>query len=674
MNINRSNDLIGFKRDTYNDIEKHGIGPCITEHIPDNLHHGNHTKAIIGQINECDFYFGFENSITKKQMDNLSIKKNNSDSHSNPNCLSTDGDGAKQLFSCAKCVIIYNIIDGQKLHEKTMYMDKFFKELNNNPNENFEKIFTNNTQGMTFDMNDKKSYKKSYLSSFCECEGKFVEEIKKKFGKFPPFGYIIEFENRKLNKEWDDYTKKCFEQQKNIIKKFITFLNDDCPEIQQKSCLTTYDLYRIKLESKDKYNISLIPKCDPTKFEHRRGCLTIKFYIKDGKGYYIIVGDDKKRKYRRDIKKSQPDKTVTEKYKNEELSDFNNKIDIYYITNKNYDKKTDRKNLGGWMFLNSNDKQKILVNTEAINTKFIHKKYSKDGDDLIKSLRIVATLSNSNLWKGDGRKSLSTFSTDLEKLIKYFFEKIWLENREVYRRLPPSRPWKGTGDIYTHKDIPNITLLMDNCEKNLKRSSQAKNKTGTKSKKTKIIKQIKNIKLTKKDYNTNTVIEQMTKKTITDIPEIITEIKEEINEEIKSSDIKRNNFRKSQKDAAWDRQKGVCNNPHCKIKLLRSATNVDHKDGKRGNNNLKNCHYLCIPCHNIKTRKECELSTNNKVFEYSMMELDLHWRNKHINDIKNLMDSKPELTEQEEQYKIEIIKQWYHTLVKNKTNNQTLMK
>ena len=109
MNVNCSNTVIKFKRDTYNDIEKYGIGPCITEHIPDNLHHGNHTKAVIGQINPSDFYFGYENNITKTQMDNLSIKASHSESHNNPTCLSTDGDGVKQLFSCAKVVIIYNI-------------------------------------------------------------------------------------------------------------------------------------------------------------------------------------------------------------------------------------------------------------------------------------------------------------------------------------------------------------------------------------------------------------------------------------------------------------------------------------------------------------------------------------------------------------------------------------
>ena len=56
MDINRSEQLKAFKRNTYNDIHTYGIGPIITEHIPDNLFHGKHTIAILGQISPASFY------------------------------------------------------------------------------------------------------------------------------------------------------------------------------------------------------------------------------------------------------------------------------------------------------------------------------------------------------------------------------------------------------------------------------------------------------------------------------------------------------------------------------------------------------------------------------------------------------------------------------------------
>lgn len=130
----------------------------------------------------------------------------------------------------------------------------------------------------------------------------------------------------------------------------------------------------------------------------------------------------------------------------------------------------------------------------------------------------------------------------------------------------------------------------------------------------------------------------------------------------KSPGDNRNHFRKSQKDKAWDQQGGVCENPHCRVKLSRRAAHVDHKDGNASNNSDENCHYLCIPCHAVKSRVETWCTTHQEVFEYSRVESDPVWRSRHGSDITMLMKSQPVLTEEQKNTRKHLIVQWLQSL------------
>tara|TARA_B100000780_G_C21117397_1_gene452221 strand:- start:1464 stop:3005 length:1542 start_codon:yes stop_codon:yes gene_type:complete len=130
----------------------------------------------------------------------------------------------------------------------------------------------------------------------------------------------------------------------------------------------------------------------------------------------------------------------------------------------------------------------------------------------------------------------------------------------------------------------------------------------------------------------------------------------------KSPGDNRNHFRKSQKDKAWDQQGGICNNPHCRVKLSRRAAHVDHKDGNASNNSDENCHHLCIPCHAVKSRVETWCTTHQEVFEYSRVESDPVWRSRHGSDITMLMKSQPVLTEEQKNTRKHLIVQWLQSL------------
>ena len=124
----------------------------------------------------------------------------------------------------------------------------------------------------------------------------------------------------------------------------------------------------------------------------------------------------------------------------------------------------------------------------------------------------------------------------------------------------------------------------------------------------------------------------------------------------------RRSFTRSQKSRAFDSQDGVCDNHHCGAKLLLAASHVDHKDGYHWNNSDENCHYLCIPCHNLKTRVETACRTNEQDFEYEMMEQDPDWCSRHLAAIKMLMNSRPVMTEEQKRTKKELIVQLLQSL------------
>ncbi len=60
-------------------------------------------------------------------------------------------------------------------------------------------------------------------------------------------------------------------------------------------------------------------------------------------------------------------------------------------------------------------------------------------------------------------------------------------------------------------------------------------------------------------------------------------------------------------------KKGYCE--RClTVPLDKTQLDVDHIDGDRGNNDIKNLQTLCKPCHKIKTRENWEFK-NHEVLQ-----------------------------------------------------------
>lgn len=465
MNINRTEQLKSFKRNTYNDINVYGIGPIITEHIPDNLFHGKHKTAILGKISDTSFYFGYENPITDDQFSKLNIKSCEDDSHNNIKCLATNGDGLKPLLVGASSITFYNIkYCKDELFEREIKMKDFFRVLNNNDGSNFEYKLMNNINSSKYPKN---KWNRSRLDEFLNTDiGKKTLEILPGNKPFP-FGYFIEYD--KTIDEDDD--KDNFLKQEEIVNKFTEFLKNDCKEIQIKNSYSKYDLYKIFENS-----ITKIPNYDPTNYDERKGCLGVYFNILGEKtnqmAEFFVIGDKKHRKYTRNItsgsnpKSSQICKITT-------IADYSGKIEIYFLDPQKYNSNKHKGHHGGWIYLIENNNRKILVNLEPINTDLFKKGLNDHGHTFIKSLRIKITLNRSDLFKNDGRKHLATLKNNLNKLIKHLIEKIWMK-ASFYSNDPKQRPWRGDESSYNETNITNITELLDTQKDNLERKSQSK--------------------------------------------------------------------------------------------------------------------------------------------------------------------------------------------------------
>ena len=536
MDVNCAGALKSFRRNTFNDIEKFGIGHVITEHIPDNMNHGNHEKAVIGMMSDSEFIFGFENPITEEQILNLNMKSSYSETHDNKQRLATNGDGVKQLFSMADKVFIYNIIENDSnkkiIIEKTIEVGKFFKDLKDDGT-NFREIYQSCTSTKKLEMWKKKDKRMSFLQMYEKDFSDFFDKIKRHFNnKLPPFGYIVEFDNDRSDE--NDITQNMYVlEQEKIINEFKQFLESGCHEIQMKNSVSNYELYYVT-NNKEEIVISEIDKFDPTKYNVRRQCLTsyFKFYNNETSSGNIkkyvdfwIKDDEQNRKYTRSITDGYNPKRnqyVEARDKNQ----INGKLEIYYIDSNKYDEKMDANNRGGWIFLEESNGKNILVNLKAISTDFINKKYGRNGDDFFRSLRIVAHLKDSDYFDTDGRKFLSTFSKYLESLIRHIFEKIYKEGK-FYSRNPTNRPWKKgkeSSRFNSFRDIENITELLDDCSDNLERAVQGKQAKPSKSSRKKSPK-------VNKMFGGNKKISPQRVKTDDDVNKVVTQELQTLNKE-----------------------------------------------------------------------------------------------------------------------------------------------
>jgi len=118
---------------------------------------------------------------------------------------------------------------------------------------------------------------------------------------------------------------------------------------------------------------------------------------------------------------------------------------------------------------------------------------------------------------------------------------------------------------------------------------------------------------------------------------------------------KRRHFTKNHYMTAITKQKNKCDNPYCRIQLAVSYADCDHKDGDSGNASEENCHWLCKPCHAVKTAQETKCRTENKPFHYDMMKSNCEWKNMHIAILSNLCAAQPKLSAEQRKVKKEIL-------------------
>jgi hypothetical protein len=110
----------------------------------------------------------------------------------------------------------------------------------------------------------------------------------------------------------------------------------------------------------------------------------------------------------------------------------------------------------------------------------------------------------------------------------------------------------------------------------------------------------------------------------------------------------RRNFTKTQHSSTWDRQDGLCWNPHCRKVLRRLTAECDHKDGDCSNNEDVNCVYLDRECHAIKSRVETALQHRDD-FNIELLELNQFWTSRYISDLRAVCDAKPNLTKEQKE-------------------------
>ena len=136
------------------------------------------------------------------------------------------------------------------------------------------------------------------------------------------------------------------------------------------------------------------------------------------------------------------------------------KLDIFQIDERFYTRKDADKY--GWIVLQRQNGEKILVNLQPISIGFIGKSYTEFSGKYRKSLRIVTTIRDMKFSHSDGLKPESKWTTPVQSIIKCIFKDVYTKSKEF-----------NLFHNKTEHAPVNITCSLD-IFKNIVRASQSK--------------------------------------------------------------------------------------------------------------------------------------------------------------------------------------------------------
>jgi len=455
MNINTVGNALTFKRSVIAQINEKGIGPIVTEHLPDDMHHENHKEAIIYNTRK-GIAIAFKNTISDKNWKNLNTKNCLNELHQVGNTIDTHGEGLQNLFVIAKIIILFNYNETNKtIKVKVLEYGKFFKTLETSKNidpSKYNSLIGECSKEITYHLNDEDkdsddglyAFKKSPVyEEFETPEGKFIN------GKFN-FGYLVNFEMSKKNSNYQAQQKYL-----NLLHKFV---DEECPDIRIKNSQSQYNIHTLKLNSTtSQKELITLKKDDPIKFNYRKLHLLcqIKFFehtTESGNKCDKIIAHfptlDKNKIFSRNLTTSQWEwhqpRSVEEhpEYFNDDGSfKWDLHLDIFQIDHNHYSDKD--KGKYGWIKLQMENKDHILVNLQPIDIGFIGKSLVGYGKAFTKAIRVVTTIKNMKYSHCDGLKPESTWTDKSKRAIKSIFKDVYDESPDVskyHRNVTQSAP------------------------------------------------------------------------------------------------------------------------------------------------------------------------------------------------------------------------------------------
>lgn len=579
MNIDIGCSLKKFKENAITYLNKYNAGKLVTEHIPDNMHHGNHKKAAIYMINDCAIFFGFENSITLENWEGLNTLNSHNESHQKSNTIDSHGKGIKYLTCVCKEIEYFNVKkDG--ILVRTVGMSEYYKDMQKD-NIDIEVLVARHTDEKKYDLNDpedERKYRKRDVYEVLNSDE--CKEIKKACKC--NFGYIMRFET--------NINKPDYKAHQNIIEKFKKLRDDDYEDIRKKIYNSGLEVYTIKNGSYYK----LVEK-DVLKY-NKKTCLTTyvkiattevrKKNINIGHMYFEELGNSVYKKNLGNSNTSRSDRNNLTLSNSGfcGVNDYDIIVNIYTISDKAYNQSEDSKYYG-WLVLQQEDKSELLVNLEPIELP-IKNEY---GGSYMKNLRIVVKIKDMKYAENDGLKFKSGYTNFVKIIIKTVFP-LW--KKVFYEK---SIPLEG---------IDSNSILMV-CNKTETNTSKVNTNKGSDTSKV------------------NTSKKSNTSKGSTKTNEIVSS-------SVGSCHSKeRRSFSKRTIDRCMERQQHKCaNDPNntdpwfkdykCLLYIRNdveekdqglfdgASYQCDHKDGNRSNNTYENCQLLCPNCHAVKTKYERE--------------------------------------------------------------------
>ena len=138
-------------------------------------------------------------------------------------------------------------------------------------------------------------------------------------------------------------------------------------------------------------------------------------------------------------------------------------LDIFQIDDNHYNEKEDSDKYG-WIKLQMQNKDHILVNLQPIDISFISKGITSFGTKFLKSIRVVTTIKNMKYSHCDGLKPESTWTETSKKAIKTIF-------KDVYKVSPDFSNYHRN----VNQSAPvNISFPNNDFDRKILRKSQSK--------------------------------------------------------------------------------------------------------------------------------------------------------------------------------------------------------